>query len=76
MTHRPLDTAPDALELQRSVLEALGPEARVRAAIEMSESIRSVRLAGLQARHPEASERQLVARFIDQVHGVQLGPSG
>lgn len=70
MTLRPADTTPEALEAQRSALADLGPEGRVRAALEMSESIRNVRLAGLRSRHPDASERELVARYIAEVHGV------
>lgn len=73
---RPLDTTPDALEAQRSAIGRLSPEPRVRAALEMSESIRSVRLSGLRARYPDASERELVARFIAEVHGVRLDPTG
>lgn len=72
MTHRPLDTSPETLEHQRIAHERLGPEARVRAAIEMSESIRRLTLAGLRADHPETSEQSLVARFVARVHGVQL----
>lgn len=70
MTLRPADTTPEVLEAQRAALADLGPEGRVRAALEMSESIRNVRLAGLRSRHPEASERELMARYIAEVHGV------
>lgn len=76
MSLRPLDTSPDALEVQRSALAGLGPEGRVRAALEMSDAARSIRIAGLRARHPDASERELVARFIAEVHGVRPDPAG
>lgn len=72
MESRPLDTSPEALERQRLAFRELGPEARVRAAIEMSEAIRRVTLAGLRERHPEASERELVSRFIARADGIQL----
>lgn len=72
MSLRPLDTTPEALERQRSALESLGPEGRLRAAIEMSESARALHLARLRSRDPEASERQLVARLVARVHGVRL----
>lgn len=72
----PLDTSADSLEAQRQALADLGPEGRVRAALEMSESIRRVRLSGLRSRHPEASERELVALFIAEAHGVRLDPTG
>lgn len=76
MSLRPLDTTADALAAQRAALDELGPEARVRAALAMSESIRRVRLSGLRSRHPDASEGELVSRFIAEAHGVLLGASG
>ena len=76
MSFLPVDTSPEALEVQRSALGGLDPDERVRAALQMSESIRSVRLAGLRSQHPDASERELVARFIAGVQGVRLDPAG
>ena len=38
MNTRPLDTSPDALEAQRAAFADLGPDARFRAALEMSEA--------------------------------------
>jgi len=76
MSLRPLDTTADAIRAQRSALGRMGPEARVRAALAMSESIHNLRLSGLRSRHPEVPERELVARFIAQVHGVRPDPAG
>lgn len=73
MSLRPLDTTPAALEAQRAALSRLGGEGRVRAALEMSDSIRRVRLSGLRSRHPDATEGELVARFISEAHGVSVG---
>lgn len=75
MSLRPLDTTADALEAQRSALARLGPEGRVRAALQMSDSIRDVRLAGLRSRHPDATRRELIAPFIAEVHGVRPDPT-
>lgn len=69
MNARPLDTSPDALEAQRSAFADLGPDARFRAALEMSEAVRQIRLSGLRERHPDASERELLDRFVEQLHG-------
>lgn len=69
MSLRPLDTTPAALSAQRFALGKLGPEARVRAALEMSDAMRSIRLSGIRSRHPEANEREAIAQFIGQVHG-------
>lgn len=73
MSLRPLDTSGDALSVQRSAFEGLEPEGRVRAALEMSDAIRSVHLAGIRARHPEATEREAIAHFIAQVYSVGSG---
>jgi hypothetical protein len=50
----------------------MGGPARVRAAIELSEAIREIRLAGIMARHPELSRRQAIARVIAEEYGVEL----
>lgn len=70
MSLRPLDTTANALSVQRSALRGLGPEGRLRAALEMSDAVRSIRLSGIRSRHPGASEREAIARFIAQVHGT------
>lgn len=69
MDTRPLDTSPDALEVQRSAFADLGPDARFRAALEMSEAVRQIRLSGLRERHPDASESELVDRLVEQLYG-------
>lgn len=72
MSIRPLDTADDALKVQRSALSELGADQRLRTALEMSEAVRHLRLAGLRSRHPDATEPELVARFVAEAHGVRL----
>jgi hypothetical protein len=51
-----------------------GP-ARLRAAIELSEAVRELRLAGIRARHPELDAKQVVARWVLEEHGVELPAS-
>jgi hypothetical protein len=70
--HAPLDTASEALEMQRRAWARLGPEGRLNAALELSEAVRAIRLAGLRSRMPEASESDLVRRFIAETHGIYL----
>jgi hypothetical protein len=53
------DTAPQVAELQARIQERLGGAARLRLAYEMSAAARSLALAGLRARHPEASPEEL-----------------
>lgn len=76
MTLRALDTTPDARKAQQTALARLGPEGRLRAALEMSESVRRIRLAGLRARHPDVSHEDLVACFIADVHDARVDPGG
>ncbi|MGH7555209.1 MAG: hypothetical protein ACREMQ_19575 [Longimicrobiales bacterium] len=50
MATRPRDTSPDAWAQQQAALARLGAEGRVRMAIELSESVRSIQLEGILAR--------------------------
>jgi len=48
-----------------------GP-ARLYAAVELSEAVQEIRLAGIRSRHPELTDREVVARLVAEDHGVQL----
>ncbi|MDT8341264.1 MAG: hypothetical protein RQ751_07100 [Longimicrobiales bacterium] len=72
MTSRPLDTAPDAWARHNDVLDGMDGPARVRAAMELSDVVREIRLAGLRARHPGLSPRAVVARLVAEDHGIDL----
>jgi hypothetical protein len=48
-----------------------GP-ARLHAAVELSEAVHELRLAGICARHPELSPREAVARLVAEDYGVEL----
>ena len=76
MSLRPVDTTSEALAAQRSALQDLGPEGRVRAALEMSDAVRRIRLSGIRSRHPEATEAEVIARFITQAHASGRERSG
>ncbi|MDH3423018.1 MAG: hypothetical protein OEN00_08490 [Gemmatimonadota bacterium] len=53
----------------------MGGAARLRAAVELSETVREIRLAGIQARHPELSREQVISRLVLEEYGVALpGP--
>jgi hypothetical protein len=43
---------------------------RLYAAIELSEAVREIRMAGLAARHPELNAGELVARLVLEEYGV------
>ena len=72
MTSRPLDTTPASWSAYNAVLECMGGPARLRAAVELSEAVREIRLAGIRARHPELTRREVVARLISEDYGVDL----
>ena len=76
MSLRPLDTTADAWSVQRSALGKMGPDGRVRAALEMSDVVRRVHLSGIRSRHPDATEREAIARFIAKVHGIGRKQTG
>jgi hypothetical protein len=49
------------------VLRAMTPEQRLAKAIELSELSRALMRAGLRERHPEASERELHALYLERL---------
>jgi hypothetical protein len=74
MTTIPRDTAPAAWSTHTSLLDRIGGPARVRAAIELSEAVRDVRLAGIRARNPSLDDRELLARLVSEDYGPELPP--
>jgi hypothetical protein len=53
------DTARDAEKKQIEILSRMGPEGRLRAAMELSRISRNLLLEGVRKRHPDYSERQV-----------------
>ena len=72
MSPRPNDTTPDAWSAYQTVLDEMDGPARLYAAIELSEAVREIRIAGLRARHPELSTEELVSRLVLEEYGVSL----
>lgn len=72
MISRPLDTDPEAWARYNDVLDRMDGPARLRAALELSDTVREIRLAGLRARNPELSPRQVVARLVAEDYGIEL----
>ena len=69
MNSEPLDTSPSAQSVQGQAHLRLGPEGRLRVALELSEAVRDLRLAGLRSVAPGASEAELLGMFISETHG-------
>lgn len=72
MAPRPHDTTPAAWSAYQAVLDEMDGAARVYAAIELSDGVREIRLAGLRARYPESSTEELVSRLVLEEYGVAL----
>ena len=75
MNSRPLDTDPRSWSEYVAVLDRMDGPARLRAAAELSDAVRAVRLAGIRARHPELTGREIVARLVSEDYGVTLPPT-
>ncbi len=64
------DTSPEAAAIQQAIFRRMTPEQRLRLALEMSESMRDIALAGLRSRRPELSEAELSRELIRLMYGV------
>jgi len=58
------DTSPEAAAIQDEIFRRMTPEQRVRLALEMSESMRNVALAGLRSRRPDLNEAELSRELL------------
>jgi len=72
MTSRPHDTSPEAWAVQRASLARMTGEERVRIAIEMSESVRAIRIAGIRSRHPGWDASQVIRHLVAEDYGIEL----
>lgn len=61
--------------MQNRVLDEMDGPARLFAAVELSESVREIRLAGIQARNPELSAEEVLSRWVFEEHGLVLTPN-
>lgn len=64
------DTSPDSLKQQRDAFRRMSPSERLRAAAEMSESVRDLAEAGIRRRHPGMSDAEVRAALVR----LLLGP--
>lgn len=49
--------------------------ARLDAAVELSDAVRELRLAGIRARQPDLDGGQIIAQLIEEDYGVRLPTS-
>ena len=60
----PSDTSTEAGAIQRDIFRRMTTQQRLRLALEMSESMRNVTLAGLRSRRPELDADELWQELI------------
>jgi hypothetical protein len=72
MAARPQDTSPEAWSRRLAALARLGEEGRVQVAIELSEAVRSIQLAGILARNPGWRASDAVRHLVKTQFGIEL----
>ena len=70
METRPADTTAEAWREQQAALSRIGPAGRVDAAIELSEMVRELQIAGIRSRNPEWSRSDAVRHLISTRFGI------
>ncbi len=68
------DTHPSAAAIQRNIFRRMTTEERIRIALEMSESMRNVALAGLRSRRPELTADELSRELMRIMYGFVPKP--
>ncbi|HET9741777.1 MAG TPA: hypothetical protein VFQ00_03415 [Terriglobales bacterium] len=68
----PSDTSPEAAAVQTEIFRRMNPSQRLRMAIEMSDSMRNLALAGLRSRRPELNEQELSRELLRVMYGFEL----
>ena len=68
----PADTDTATWLKYNAALSRMDGDARLRTALDLSEGVREIRLAGLRARNPDLAHAELVARVVAEDYGVQL----
>jgi hypothetical protein len=68
------DTSADAATLQLDIFRRMTTAERLRMALEMSESMRGVALAGLRSRHPEMGAEELSRELLRIMYGFVRPP--
>ena len=70
----PSDTSTEAAAIQRDIFRRMTAEQRLRLALEMSESMRNVALAGLRSRRPDLPEEELLPELMRIWYGFVPQP--
>lgn len=62
-----------AQERQHAILRAIPPEQRLRQALRMNQSMRTLLAAGFRARHPSWSEAEIARAVADRILHARTG---
>ena len=65
------DTTPEAAGIHLQLYRQAGPSRRAQIAVELSDAVREMALAGIRRRHPEFSEREVRLSFLQMVYGFK-----
>ena len=65
----PSDTNPQVATIQEGIFRRLTTAQRLRLALEMSESLRNIALAGLRSRQPELNPAELSRELLALMYG-------
>ena len=69
---RPLDTSPEAYEVQTRVYRTFTAEEKGEMAARMSDEIREISKAGIRLRHPTYSDREVTRSLVGLLYGEEL----
>ena len=65
---------PASWSAYRAALDGMDGPARLHAAVELSDAVREIRLAGIRARHPKLTEQEIIALLVWEDYGAGLPP--
>jgi len=68
------DTAPEVAAIQEGIFRQMTTSQRLRLALEMSESLRNVAMAGLRKRYPELTSDELSRELLRIMYGFSPQP--
>jgi hypothetical protein len=74
--HVPLDTTPEAAEIHRQSLRALGLAGRLRLTFELSDMTHAFAVAGIRRRHPDWTDEQARRHLAERLYGSPANRSG
>lgn len=65
----PSDTSPQAEAIQLEIFRRMTTAERLKLALEMSDSMRNIALAGLRTRRPDLNENELLRELMRVMYG-------